>query len=227
LSQGFAERFEEMVRELRQTPTVTLYDEDRGDPGPHAGDPDLVMRELAEQVGIPLDPAFRDCLFAPTHLGCFWEVPHLEVPIRGEVHLLNLAGALLIDEPSLFFGDDDAADATLELLEELRAIDVTPHGGGGELATIRRQLGVSEPEVWYCDPRLDPVRMNIGYRQYLDAALLTKGTYGWQYIFTDVSRGDDRLAGEEWRIDAMLDTFPRLFPHHDYSDLQRRWEERR
>ncbi|MGI5424124.1 hypothetical protein [Streptomyces sp. CA-179760] len=51
---------------------------------------------------------------------------------------------------------------------------------------------------------------------------MTKGTFGWQYLFTDVSlRGDD--FGETGRrLNDMLTVFPELFPGYDYQPLRSR-----
>ena len=35
--------------------------------------------------------------------------------------------------------------------------------------------------------------MDVDYCEYLDALLLTKGTFGWQYLFTEASLRDDRF----------------------------------
>ncbi len=68
--------------------------------------------------------------------------------------------------------------------------------------------------------------MDITYCQYLDALLLTKGTYGWQYLYTDISlrRGDFDETVRYLR--GMLEVFPEIFPQHDYRELRERLEAR-
>ncbi|AOS64546.1 hypothetical protein [Actinoalloteichus hymeniacidonis] len=55
--------------------------------------------------------------------------------------------------------------------------------------------------------------------------LPTKGTYGWQFLFADISlrRGDfHEVAGY---LQGMVDVFPELFPG-DYTELRDRLAER-
>ncbi|OKI38305.1 hypothetical protein A6A29_10030 [Streptomyces sp. TSRI0281] len=96
------------------------------------------------------------------------------------------------------------------------------------------QPKVDPLEIWYSaiadiggDPYLPGfIKMNITYCQYLDAMILTKGTYGWQYLYTDISlsRGDFHETVKY--LQGMLSVFPEIFPQHDYGDLRARLEAR-
>ena len=68
--------------------------------------------------------------------------------------------------------------------------------------------------------------MDIDYCAYLAALRVTKGTFGWQYLFTEVSLAEEDYKNTARRLTDMLDVFPRLFPAHDYSELRARLEER-
>lgn len=67
--------------------------------------------------------------------------------------------------------------------------------------------------------------MEVTYREYLDALLVTKGTYGWQYLYTDVSLGRG-FGGVRRYLQGMIELFPEIFPNHDYSPLVERLEAR-
>ncbi|WNE94943.1 hypothetical protein PS467_06065 [Streptomyces luomodiensis] len=120
-----------------------------------------------------------------------------------------------------------------QFLSELRVMDQTPRSGAGMLTYIRLKPGLGPLEVWYSDVAdigASPyppgfIKMDITYREYLDAILLTKGTYGWQYLYTDISlaRGFGEIRGY---LEGMLELFPEIFPDHDYSPLVERLEAR-
>lgn len=120
-----------------------------------------------------------------------------------------------------------------QFLSELRVMDQTPRSGAGMITYIRLAPGTGPLEIWYSDvadigaPPYPPgfVKMEITYRQYLDALLLTKGTYGWQYLYTDTRlvRGFEE---ECEHLEGMLRLFPEIFPGYDYEPLAARLEER-
>lgn len=68
--------------------------------------------------------------------------------------------------------------------------------------------------------------MDLDYLGYLEALAVTKGAYGWQYLFTDLSLLNDDLHHVVESVKAMLRRFPDLFPQHDYTQLRERLEER-
>lgn len=68
--------------------------------------------------------------------------------------------------------------------------------------------------------------MDVDYCGYLAALLVTKGTYGWQYLFADVSLADDIHHHTVENARRMLEVFPRLFPGYDYAPLAARLEAR-
>jgi len=132
-------------------------------------------------------------------------------------------------------GPADAVETKFQrtFLSELRVMDQTPRSGAGMLTYLRLSPGSGPLEVWYSDiaaigiPPYPPgfIRMDITYSEYLDALILTKGTYGWQYLYTDISLTAGFSETAEY-LEGMLSLFPECFPGHDYSDLQARLEAR-
>ncbi|MEU9117373.1 hypothetical protein AB0D04_37955 [Streptomyces sp. NPDC048483] len=94
--------------------------------------------------------------------------------------------------------------------------------------------GSSPLEIWHHDLVMtggDPypygfVRLDLTYRQYLETVLTTKGARGWQYLFADVSFTNGPVEHFRENAHRMLDTFPEIFPGHDYTDLRKRWDDR-
>ncbi|MGY5132221.1 hypothetical protein ACWGJW_07365 [Streptomyces nigrescens] len=222
---SYEERYAQMLAEIRASPAVKLRDEHHDDHRDHAEQPDAMISELATRSGISLAPKFLEYAFTTNSLGCRWEIPRTNHTLRGEIHLLDVFNALSNDQTEVFIDTDD--DEMEELFDELRIIDRTPYGGGGELTAIRRAAATSDPEMWFYDGSDEVFRLDIGYCEYLEALLLTKGTYGWQYLFSDLNSDNAYLGAGGWKVELMLDLFPDIFPEHDYSELQRRWEARR
>ncbi|MER6990342.1 hypothetical protein ABT337_10765 [Saccharopolyspora hirsuta] len=218
-----------VLEELRTCPEIRLDVADRGQLD-EAGDADRVFGELAERDGIVLDPALKACHLRMSGITAFWDIADPEYEeeslIAGEFHLDNLHRA--IRSGPLVERLPDPTPEQLRLYSQLRCFDGTPHGGVGHLSMLRVQPGVTDPELWFDATTKGYHRMDLDYPGYLEALRITKGTYGWQFLFTDVSLEEDGpfdVAGQFAEI--MLELFPRLFPDHDYAPLRARLAERR
>ncbi|MET9685637.1 hypothetical protein [Streptomyces coeruleorubidus] len=119
-----------------------------------------------------------------------------------------------------------------QFLSELRVMDQTPRSGAGMITYLRLKPGSDPLEIWYsdiADIQTHPyppgfVKMDLTYDAYLDALLLTKGTYGWQYLYTETGLADQyEIRGY---LEGMLSLFPEIFPNYDYSSLAERLEAR-
>ena len=63
----------------------------------------------------------------------------------------------------------------------------------GQLAAIRIQPEVDPLEIWYYDMELTSieswtrqyVRLDLTYTEYMEQLAITKGTFGWQYLFAE------------------------------------------
>lgn len=89
-------------------------------------------------------------------------------------------------------------------------------------------------EIWYSaladigDEPYPPgyIKMEITYCEYLDALLLTKGTYGWQYLYADISLRRSDFQEVFGYLRDMLELFPVEFQQYDYAPLRQRLEAR-
>ncbi|MDQ1039743.1 hypothetical protein QFZ75_006159 [Streptomyces sp. V3I8] len=169
-----------------------------------------------------------------TELACSWRsAKRKKTPqIRGEFRVRNIYDALLKPAPDLAW--EKAPDDEKRLVAEFRTIDETPRSGAGLLTAIRVQKHVDPLQIWYYDKDLsrypgnatDYVPLDIDYVEYMKNLAVTKGIFGWQYLFSDVSlSGLDRQVVAN--LEAMLDIFPTVFPEHDYTPLRDRLEARR
>jgi hypothetical protein len=83
---------------------------------------------------------------------------------------------------------------------------------------------MSFPDVWFND-RHELFKMNVTLKEYFDALLLMKGTYYWQYLYTDVSV---LKKADSYKIEYIRRTLPFLqehFPNHDYTEPLKRLKE--
>jgi hypothetical protein len=165
-------------------------------------------------------------------LGCRWRTKEPLAPFGGEFWITDLFVALLQDPPDLTWEDTPAEERAL--YEQFRIVDSTPVAATGQFTAVRVQPAVDPLEVWYYDMNLNTVegcdrqyvRMDLTYPEYLDALLLTKGTFGWQYLYTDVRLRSDGFEGVLFSLQSMVETFPQIFPRHDYTSLAARLQER-
>ncbi|MER7078546.1 hypothetical protein [Saccharopolyspora kobensis] len=218
-----------VLDELRGCPEIRVEYAERGELL-ETEDADRVFGELADCDGIALDASLKECHLRFSGLSAAWDVPDPEYDeeslIAGEFYLANVHQAFrsgpLVER--LPFPTPDE----VRFYGQLRSFDGTPHGGVGHLSLLRLSPGVSRPELWFDATTKGYHRMDLDYPGYLEALRITKGTYGWQFLFTDVSLddgGEFEVAGRFAEI--MLEVFPRLFPGHDYAPLRSRLAERR
>ncbi|MFC9503925.1 hypothetical protein [Streptomyces sp. NPDC057002] len=220
----YERRFLSMLDELRDASDVEVLYEERGPVEEEIGDATEAFELIADEEGVVLDPSLHSSFLRFEGLSSHWAVERSEVYLTGEFSVRHLAAAMLTTgvEPAV----DEPTDQQRKLYSELRAFDEQPRGGAGTLSALRIDPGMSQPEVWYCHPTRGVFRMDLGYPEYLETLLVTKGTYGWQYLFTDVSMRDIDFQGAVESIQNMLLIFPDLFPGHDYDHLRARLEAR-
>ncbi|MCZ0990727.1 hypothetical protein [Streptomyces diastatochromogenes] len=187
----------------------------------------------SEWNGVILSPRLDEATPWITELACCWRsVRRKKMPeIHGEFRVRNIYESLLRSAPDLAW--EKAPDSEKRLVAEFRTIDDTPRSGAGLLAAIRVQPNVDPLEIWYYDKDLsrypghssDYVRLDLDYREYMKMLSVTKGTFGWQYLFSDVTLSG--LSGQvSENLEAMLEVFPVAFPQYDYTPLRERLEAR-
>jgi hypothetical protein len=150
-------------------------------------------------------------------------------PIRGEFRVTDLFTAVRKRPPNLAW--TGSTDEERTFFTQLRVIDDTPLAATGQLAAIRIQQHVDPLEIWYYDMELTSVegrtrqyvKLDLTYPAYLEQLAVTKGTLGWQYLFTDEAPlGHPEFKDIGDQLTAMLDVFPRLFPDWNYTELASR-----
>ncbi|WP_199896495.1 hypothetical protein [Streptomyces niger] len=179
----------------------------------------------------------RLCAGSPriSELANFWHYGQASdaTKISGEFRVTDLFTALLKNPPDLAWSG--STDEERDFFTQWRVIDDTPLSAMGQLAAIRIQPEVDPLEIWYYDMELTStetrarqyVPLDLTYIEYLEQLAITKGTLGWQYLFTDeVMLGHPDFEDVRNQLTAMLELFPRLFPAWDYTELTRRLEAR-
>ncbi|WP_433160939.1 hypothetical protein [Kribbella sp. CA-247076] len=181
---------------------------------------------------IELDEDLGACALRFTNLGAQWETADGLPELYGEFRILHFYD--VFDQPEGPGAMPDATDFQREFLSELRSFDTTPRSGAGMRSYLRMRPGTTPLEIWYADLAdvgASPypagyLKLELTYAEYLDALLLTKGSYGWQYLFADVSLNGPSSGSTVRQLEHMLEVLPGLFPG-DYGELHDRLAERR
>jgi hypothetical protein len=184
----------------------------------------------AEWADLTLGPELLSCSLRFKHISGQWRLVGSRHELAGEFSLPHFYKALIGTSPR---PTSDASESDRQLFSELRIIDSTPRDATGQAAFVRIQPGKDPLEIWYQDRDLydaiaNPqacVRTSLNYCDYLDALRLTKGTFGWQLLFADVTLRDT-LQHRAEKLSEMLEAFPTAFPAHDYTALTQRLEAR-
>ncbi|WP_329342267.1 hypothetical protein OG252_39710 [Streptomyces sp. NBC_01352] len=220
----YERRYLSMLDELQHTPAVEVLYEERGPVEEEIGDAAEAFTLIAEEEGVVLNTSLHRSFLRFEGLSSHWGVERAGVYLTGEFSVRHLAAAML--SPGVEPATDEPSDQELALYAELRPFDEQPRGGGGMLSALRIDPGMSMPEVWYYHATRGVFQMDLEYPEYLDALLVTKGVYGWQYLYTDVSMREIDFQGAAESIQNMLRIFPDIFPDHDYAPFAERLAER-
>jgi hypothetical protein len=181
---------------------------------------------------VALSDALRECNVRLVEVSCRWRSVNQSAEFGGEFRVRDLYDSILLPAPQ--FSADTANERDLAIFTQLRVVDFPQHAGTGHFAAIRIQEHVDPLEMWYYDARLSTlpgrdsplIKMDATYCDYLAALVLTKGTFGWQYLFTDISLQGIFFQETVEGLQQMLGLFPTIFPEHDYSSLAARLEAR-
>ncbi|MEV8310346.1 hypothetical protein AB0P36_24080 [Streptomyces flavidovirens] len=224
------ERHQESLDELRRSDAFdVLFDEQQK--LWFALDEFLPLSDTkAEWADLELGPDLLRCSLRFKRISSQWRLTGSRQDLAGEFSLPHFYKTLIGAAPR---ATDDASENDRQLFSELRIIDSTPRDATGQAALVRIQLAKDPLEIWYQDRDLydsvnNPqacVRTTLNYCEYLDALRLTKGTFGWQLLFTDVLLRDT-LQHRAETLTEMLEVFPAAFPAHDYTSLAERLEAR-
>jgi hypothetical protein len=211
------------LHELEQHPGVQIYFTDVQEGDAELGNPESVLREVGEALHVDLPEAMGACLMRYATVACHWRIERDDFKITGEFNLHHLLKTAEKTPPSL---DWDNAAREQDLYRQFRVIDDFPGGGTASYAALRISPELSAPQIWYHNMRRGAVQLDIDYCTYINLLPVTKGTGGWQYLFSDVSLEESGLRNFGKRLKRMLEVFPEFFPAYDYSDLRARLEAR-
>ncbi|MEU5977664.1 hypothetical protein [Streptomyces sp. NPDC047315] len=187
-------------------------------------DADTVFESLTEYDSLPLSRIIQDYFFRYGSIEAAWRLRQPDSELVGEFKLSHIMSALVNKRMDKVWKGEDGRQRAL--YSELRVFDDTPQTGSGYMALMRATPGVSDPEIWFFDMRHGAMPMELDYPGYLEALLATKGVIGWQFLYCPPELSGSGLAPLARGLKEMLEVFPRLFPDHDYSDLQTRLQER-
>ncbi|MCU4750245.1 hypothetical protein [Streptomyces sp. G-5] len=110
---------------------------------------------------------------------------------------------------------------------ELAAMGLLPfdrleRGGTGRTAALRLRTG-HPAQLWFRDAaQARPVRLDCDLSGYITALCLTRGVYGWQYLFADIDLDDPRYAAMGDAITAGLEAVATAHPRDDLGVLWQR-----
>lgn len=201
---SFEERCIQSIREIKEAGYSNLTYHNLAPVHPLRGDTDLVFDDLAESENVRLDESFRRNFFRPADIHVAWRSTTGPL-IVGEFCLNHIHQSIT---RSIIPPDDDSLEpGDREILGDLCVIDTAPRGGTGNLAGLY-VTDDSTFDVWFYDMGLHRLeRLDLGYADYLDISLITKGTSGWQYLFADVHLHSVELHTTAAGREAMLNTW--------------------
>ncbi|MFG2891956.1 hypothetical protein [Streptomyces sp. NPDC048248] len=232
---GIEQRLLQAQMELLDCPEFTVERSTTGDLGEKFSEAPALFSYLPDWQGVQLSD--RLCVGSPriSELANFWHHGQASdtAGLSGEFRVTDLFTALLKHPPDLAW--QGSTEDEREFFTQWRVIDDTPLSALGQLAAIRIQPEVDPLEIWYYDMELTSVEtrtrqyvpLDLTYTDYMEQLAITKGTLGWQYLFTQgITIGHPDFEDVRNQLTTMLQLFPRLFPDWDYTELTQRLEAR-
>lgn len=216
-------RFLDMIESLRANDAIDVSGERREDISEVVEDSLAGFSQLEEVFGITLDPALKDHHVRYWELGIHWYAAGASVGAGGEFVLHELVDALMSGPPDAGSARDEEERA---LFEELRVVDHQPEGGVAAFAAVRLSGDTLAPRMWVYRFPYGTVELDLDYPGYLEALLLTKGFYGWQFLYTDVRLADQAYAPLVDLIRTGLDFLAETLPDPRYEELETRLSNR-
>jgi hypothetical protein len=220
------------LADLRGAESITLLDERCGDLGPGFVDTEPLDMFEDGWSDLRLDPEMLNESLR-FEIAAHWEsvrpLPEFsgEFRIPSPMEIVSQGPMPSVDMLSTGFQRD--------FVSQMRYFDNAYESSRGFMTFLRMVPGSSPLEVWFSDlvgTGADPyppgyVRLDLTFTEYVETLLLTKGLYGWQYLFADVSFRDPALEHLADGLRDGLNAFPDLFPGPDYTPLLDRLEARR
>ncbi|MFI9627314.1 hypothetical protein [Streptomyces sp. NPDC052042] len=220
----YERRLRTMVEQVQACGSIRT---DAYDPGPlathlkHAEDAFEIARTVEDR---PLPAALTRNFHRHSDLLFAWRAREPFQALAGEFQLVHIGEALIQESEE---GSASAEATEVErLVSEFRIFETHPIGGTGTYTALRLTENQESPELWYFDLRQDPTRLHLGYGDYLDVMLRTKGLYDWQYLFVEPDPNNYGMCVSLSYLRDGLDFLSREFPDDDLSDLRARLEER-
>ncbi|MFE0044603.1 hypothetical protein [Streptomyces albireticuli] len=220
----YEHRFLGVLDELRDCHAIELHHESQGQLNEALGEAGEAFRGFTDVEGITLDASLHQCFMRFTECSAYWTFEDGDQYLSGEFQLVELLNALMGPPPDLAW--EGSTDDERRLYSEFRVVDDQPWIAGGTLTAMRITSRVRNPEMWFYKGSLGARRLDVDYRGYLDALLLTKGVFGWQYLFADVSFAEYAFSAVGESLREALGVLPGLFPDHDYTALTDRLAQR-
>ncbi|MFD9499203.1 hypothetical protein [Streptomyces sp. NPDC060035] len=220
----YEQRHLDSLDQLENSPGVQVFHSNSGPFEESVGDAPATFAKIFTWEGVHLDPELQRCFLRFDKIEVHWAIQNPDFHMFGRFSLHHLAAAILTTGAEV--EDEYLTEEELRIASELRIFDNPDSSDDGEFAALRIPFGVTSPEVWYHNPSFGLFEMDLDYCGYLDALLVTKGVYGWQFLFADVNLREPLFTGVVQSLKRAFKVFPRVFPDHDYGPLEKRMTER-
>lgn len=217
----FERRLRKTVKELKGSAALEIRRLDEYPLAKFLGDAASAMAKVGGLAGMKLPPGLSANFHRHSELHVAWRAKEPDAEVGGEFLLLNIGAAIVSPQPE-WSPQLARDDEERKVFQQLRFFDLQPSGGTGTRCAFRLCEDTDPTEVWLYDAFRGFrafLKLDVDYGGYLDALLLTRGIYYWQYLFADPGRGLPRLARVVKSLGTSVDFLARTFPGDDFSDL--------
>ncbi|MEU5344209.1 hypothetical protein AB0H18_25790 [Streptomyces sp. NPDC020766] len=223
-NEGFAARSADALRELGELDGIEIETRPSDPSIVLPSDSAEVRAALSEYIDPSIAAGLQEYYFPAEELHVSWNSTG-DPRVDGELCLINIHTCLTRWQPPL--EDVTLTSSEQSVLADLKVMDQEPFAGTGRATGLRVTSRSQEPEVWFYDlsrSRLD--RLDLDYGTYMETALVMKGAFGWQYLFTDVELERPEFHEISTNLTEALALFSMSFPEYAYADLRNRLEAR-
>jgi hypothetical protein len=187
-------------------------------------DPVKLYSYFYSDTGILLQENDYNLLNYPEHSEIYWisNYSNNGISASGQINLENIQNAVSLSRNKYIIHNPDISLGQKEILENSYLFDTFPDFGWDTSTLIFHKKGNESIQLYFID-RIEIHKLDLSLSEYIEAALLCKGMYYWQYLFVSDISSISIPDYKKQYVDLILPFLEKTFPYNNYTEIKRRY----
>jgi hypothetical protein len=114
--------------------------------------------------------------------------------------------------------------AELDFRKRLKVFDYCGIGSMQATCLEVTEDNVLSPALWLYTQGMKPLRLQFDLNEYADKLLQTKGIWGWQFFYTDISLRDENHVAIKENCELIVEWYDKIFPGDFIEELKKKYQ---